>query len=93
MEAARRIFGPEAESIADVVPEPRDAGSTTKQEVAVLSLARRRPVTAEEVSVAAGTDPAETAKLLAALERQGKLHHKVHGDKTFYAATGNSDET
>jgi DNA-binding IclR family transcriptional regulator len=50
-------------------------------------------VTAEEISVAAGTHPAETAKLLAELERQGKLRRKVHADKTFYTATGNPDET
>jgi wyosine [tRNA(Phe)-imidazoG37] synthetase (radical SAM superfamily) len=93
MEAARRILGPEAEIIADVVPELRDAGSTTKQEVAVLSLARRRPVTAEEVSAATGIRLAEAQKLLAELERAGRIRRKAHGDKTFYTATGNSDET
>jgi wyosine [tRNA(Phe)-imidazoG37] synthetase (radical SAM superfamily) len=93
METARRIFGPETEIIADVEPDLRHAEATRQHETAIISLASRRPVTAQEVSVAAGTHPAETAKLLAALERQGKLRREVHGGKTFYTAAGGSTTT
>jgi len=88
MEAARRLFGPEAEIIAEVEPELRHAAAAAEQESAVLALAERRPVTAEEVSAAAGIHLAETLKLLAALERAGKLRRTVHGTKTFYITIG-----
>lgn len=92
MEAARQLFGPEAEIIVEVVPEPRHARAIAQHEAVILSLAQRRPVTAEEVSAAANIHPAETRKLLAALERAGKLRRKVHADKMFYMAASDPRE-
>jgi len=85
MEAARQLFGPEAEIIAEVEPEPRYAAAAAEHESAILALAERRPVTAEEVSAAAGIHLAETLKLLAALERARKLRRTIHDGKTFYS--------
>ena len=93
MESARRIFGPEAEIIAEVVPEPRHADAGPEHEPMVISLACRRPVTAEEVSAAADIHLVEALKLLAALERAGKLCRKVHGGRTFYVAADDSGAT
>jgi len=90
MEAARQIFGPETEIIAEVEPDLRHAEVTRHHETAIISLASRRPVTAEEVSAGANIHLAEAHKLLAALERAGIIRRKVHGDKTFYTAAGNS---
>jgi wyosine [tRNA(Phe)-imidazoG37] synthetase (radical SAM superfamily) len=91
MEAARDILGSEAEIIADVAPETRHVAATAVHEPVILALAERRPVTAEEVSAAAGIHLAETLKYLAALERSGKLRRTVHGGKTFYATGGIGD--
>jgi len=91
LEAALRIFGPETEIIADVAPETRHVAATAAHEPVILALAERRPVTAEEVSAAAGIHLAETLKFLAALERAGKLRRTVHGGKTFYTAAGTAD--
>ena len=84
METALRIFGPNAEIIADVAPERHRAGVMADKESVVLSLAKRRPVTIEEISAAATLLLPETVKLVEALERAGKLLRKVHDGKTFY---------
>ena len=89
MKAALSIFGPDAEIIADAAPERPHAAAAAQYEQLVISLAERRPVTAPEVSAAVSIHLAETLKILAALERAGKLTRKVHAGKTFYvAATG-----
>jgi wyosine [tRNA(Phe)-imidazoG37] synthetase (radical SAM superfamily) len=88
LEAARDVFGPDAEIIADVAPETRHVAATAEHEPVILALAARRPVTAEEVSAAAGIHLAETLKFLAALEHAGKLRRTVHGGKTFYTSSG-----
>ncbi len=90
LEAAQPIFGPDAEIIADVTPETRHVAATAEHEPVILALAERRPVTAEEVSAAAGIHVAETLKLLAALERAGKLRRTMHGGKTFYSTAGSA---
>jgi len=86
METALRIFGPNAEIIADVAPERHRAGVMADKESVVLPLAKRRPVTIEEISAAATLLLPETVKLVEALERAGKLLRKVHDGKTFYVA-------
>jgi wyosine [tRNA(Phe)-imidazoG37] synthetase (radical SAM superfamily) len=91
LEAARDMFGPGVEIIADVAPETRHVAATAAHEPVILALAARRPVTAEEVSATAGIHLAETLKYLAALERSGKLRRTVHGGKTFYATGGIGD--
>ena len=85
LEYIKRVFGPAAEIIATapVKGKQRFQGPLS---AAVLEMARRRPVTVEDVAGALGAPPVEVDKTVKALVEQGELREQTHLGKDYYTA-------
>jgi len=83
MERVRRALGGNCEIVADF-PERKKAPAAVGLSKAVLSMVRRRPVTAEDIASSLGRDRDEVLKSLAALLEAGKLRRIVHRRKTYF---------
>lgn len=83
LERIRRLLGGKAEVVADF-GAGRGAGTGTDLDEAIAAMARRRPVTAADVSTAQGRHRDEVLKAAGRLLRAGVIKAVRHGRKTFY---------
>ena len=83
MERVRRALGGNCEIVADFSERGKTPAAVSLSK-AVLSMVRRRPVTAEDVASSLGRDRDEVLKSLAALLEAGKLRRVVHRRKTYF---------
>lgn len=79
------MFEPPAEVVAEHCAQPASAESQASTE-AILALLQRRPCTTPDIAHGLGMKPAETVKLVADLEAQGKVLSERRGLKHFYRA-------
>jgi len=86
-----RWFDPPAEVVAEhrgpQVPAARQSAVE-----AILALLRRRPCTVQDIGHGLGLHPAETVKVLAELEGQGRIVGARRGPVQFYRARGPEQE-
>jgi len=80
----RDALGPRAEIIASF--ERREqAPAAGDFETALLTAVGRRPMTAEDISLALGRHRGEVRKTLSSLHGRGEVRKSVHGGKTYFA--------
>lgn len=84
LEVIKRVFGDCAEIIA-AAPVKEKQGFQGPLSAAVLEMARRRPVTVEDVAASLGAPPHEAEKTLEALVNKGDLHRQAHIGKDYYS--------
>jgi wyosine [tRNA(Phe)-imidazoG37] synthetase (radical SAM superfamily) len=80
----RDAFGPRAEIIASF-EEREQAPAAGDFETALLTAVGRRPMTAEDISLALGRHRGEVLKTLSSLHGRGEVRKSVHGGKTYFA--------
>lgn len=83
MKAICRVLGPTCE-IAVTFPGTSGRPSDDTLEGAILATVRRRPVTASDLAVSLGRDPARVAGALAALVSAGAIKRVRHGGRDYY---------
>jgi len=83
MEKARKTLGENCEITADF-PGRKKASAAVSLSEAVLSMVRRRPVTAEDIASSLGRDRSEVLETLGRLLEAGKLRRIVHRRKPFF---------
>jgi len=84
------ILGPPSEIIAAV--ESRAQKPETEVESKVLSMIRRRPCTAEDMSRSLGIPVPGIVKIVDSLLRRDEILKEHHGDDVFYTASSRADE-
>lgn len=80
-----RAIGGGAEVVADFGPR-RGSGDEADLGEAIVAMAKRRPVTAEDISASLATHRDEVLKAAGRLLRSGRIRLVRHGGKTFYEA-------
>ncbi|MFO7460899.1 MAG: radical SAM protein [Desulfatiglandales bacterium] len=85
MEEVKEFFGKRAEIIAFTPPKPRDQKHESLA-VAVVEMARRRPVRAVDVGQVLGLSPEEVETLIKGLVVKGRLRSRLHEGETYYHA-------
>jgi wyosine [tRNA(Phe)-imidazoG37] synthetase (radical SAM superfamily) len=80
------------EVTVDVAPPPVDAPLAAVASDAV-ELVARRPCTADDVAAGLGIHPGEALKLLRALSLEGRVETRREGQRTYYIAARNDEET
>lgn len=83
MEKIREAIGEGCEVVADF-PKTAQAPSREGLEAAILSMVRRRPVTAEDIAASLGRDRASVFKVLASLVSAKKVRRALFKGKTFF---------
>lgn len=87
MEDIKNFFGPRAEIIADAAAL-RQERAYDALSVAILEMARRRPVTARDIANALNRSLQEVESLVKGLVIKGHLRHQEHLGETFYSNKG-----
>jgi wyosine [tRNA(Phe)-imidazoG37] synthetase (radical SAM superfamily) len=90
LEELCRLFSPAAEAVADYRagrargPRPSPAGAGER----LMALLARRPCTVEDAAEGLGASPNEIVKALSALQAQGAVRSRAHGERVFFWAGG-----
>ena len=86
LERIAGFFGPKAEIIAGPRSEPPGREDRAVEEK-MLSLLKRRPCTARDVSDSLGIPAPETAKIIGRLLGAGRIREEIHDGDRFYTST------
>jgi wyosine [tRNA(Phe)-imidazoG37] synthetase (radical SAM superfamily) len=86
LERIANFFGPKAEIIAGPRSEPPGREDRAVEEK-MLSLLKRRPCTARDVSASLGIPVPETAKVISHLLEAGHIREEIHDGERFYTST------
>jgi wyosine [tRNA(Phe)-imidazoG37] synthetase (radical SAM superfamily) len=91
LEAARRALGPTGRVVSAGFTGRCDrregAGSTEEKAERVRALLAIRPSTPAEIAAGLDLHPAEIARLLGLLLREGKIEEQAHGGRSYLVAT------
>ena len=79
----REILGTKAEIISDIVPSGRGTHFADEEEK-IISLIARRPCTFDDICKALELHSNETLKYLNKLQKEGRIHYKLHHHSTYY---------
>jgi wyosine [tRNA(Phe)-imidazoG37] synthetase (radical SAM superfamily) len=83
MKAIGKALGPTCE-ITVTFPKKAQPPSRAGLERSILAIVRRRPVTASDIAVSLGRNPAQIAEALASLVSAGRITNVKHGGNTYY---------
>lgn len=84
MKAALKYFGKNAEVIAFTAPGRHRGSPTSGDEVAVLDIIRRRPLTSDDIARQLDRHPAEVIKCLDSLSRNKHVKVQIYESKLYY---------
>jgi wyosine [tRNA(Phe)-imidazoG37] synthetase (radical SAM superfamily) len=87
MEKIREAIGEGCEVVADF-PKKAQTPAINSLEAGILSMVRRRPVTAEDIAAFLGRDRAQVRKVLASLVSAKKIRRALFKGKTFFSRSG-----
>jgi len=83
MEKIRAFFGPAAEIAAHLAPE-KQTEIPEEAEAAIIAMAGRRPVTAEDIAVSLGKQADEVLKILGRLLDRKEISSVRHKNRVYY---------
>ena len=87
MEKIREALGEGCEVVADF-PKKAQISAAKNLEAAILSMVRRRPVTAEDIAASLGSHPDEIRTTLASLVSATKIRPSSFKDKIYFSKAG-----
>lgn len=83
LHAIKEKLGTRAEIIATAIPT-RGGTHFADNEDNIVNLIARRPCTMEDMSIALELHPNEIFKYLSKLEKERRIHHKLHNRRMYY---------
>lgn len=90
LEEIKRFLGPKSEIIA--APRIHAGKCETGAEKKIITLLKRRPCTAEDISGSLGIPVPGVVKIAYGLLEKGLIIEEEHGETTFYTAVSREDE-
>jgi len=87
LHSIKERLGTVAEIIATAIPK-RGGTHFVNNEDNIVNLIARRPCTMEDMSIALELHPNEIFKYLSKLEKEKRIHHKLHNRRMYYQVVG-----